>query len=127
MYFIADSLISFLNCSYVYITDSISLFSPGIIILILDMGFRKGSSKTESVPLRYLVNGGPGSRSTSKVTPQEGATTSEGEKPATVLPSKEEEAKNLSASKTEELTNVEVVGPKTISTVVEVIVCRKSQ
>ncbi|XP_011165690.1 organic cation transporter 1 isoform X2 [Solenopsis invicta] len=88
---------------------------------------KKGSSKTESVPLRYLVNGGPGSRSTSKVTPQEGATTSEGEKPATVLPSKEEEAKNLSASKTEELTNVEVVGPKTISTVVEVIVCRKSQ
>lgn len=96
--------------------------------MILDTGFRKGSSKTESVPLKYLVNGGPGSRSsTSKVASQEGATTSEGEKPVTVLPSKEEEAKNLSAPKTEELTNVEVVGPKTTSTVVEVTVCRKSQ
>lgn len=89
---------------------------------------KKGSSKTESVPLRYLVNGGPGSRSsTSKAASQEGATTSGGEKPAAVLPPKEEEAKNLSASKTEELTNVKVVGPKTASAVVEVTVCRKSQ
>ncbi|XP_028045997.1 organic cation transporter 1 isoform X2 [Monomorium pharaonis] len=91
---------------------------------------KKGSSKTESVPMRYLVNGGPGNRSsTSKVAPQEGATTSEGEKPATALPPKgKEEAKNLSAPKTEELTNVEVVGPKTVSsTVVEVTACRKSQ
>jgi len=95
----------------------------------LDIGyFSKGSSKSESVPLKYLVNGGPGScSSTSKVAPQEGATTSEGEKPAAVLPSKEEEAKNLSVSKAEEPTNVEVVGPKTTSAVVEVIVCRKSQ
>jgi len=77
------------------------------------------------VPLGYLVNGGPGNRS--KVASQEGATTSEGEKPAAVLPSKEEEAKNLSAPKTEELTNVEVVGPKTVIAVVEVTVCRKSQ
>ncbi|XP_011698234.1 PREDICTED: organic cation transporter 1-like [Wasmannia auropunctata] len=89
---------------------------------------KKGSSKTESVPLRYLVNGGPGSRSsTSKAASQEGATTSGGEKPAAVLPPKEEEAKNLSAPKTEELTNVKVVGPKTASAVVEVTVCRKSQ
>lgn len=89
---------------------------------------KKGSSKTESVPLRYLVNGGPGSRSsTSKVASQEGATTSESEKPAAVLPSKEEEAKNLSAPKAEELTNIEIVGPKTISAVAEVTVCRKSQ
>ncbi|TGZ53166.1 organic cation transporter 1 isoform X1 [Temnothorax longispinosus] len=90
---------------------------------------KKGSSKSESMPLKYLVNGGPGSRSsTSKVASQEGATTSEGEKPAAVLPSKEEEAKNLSAPpKAEELTNVEVVGPKTASVVVEVSVCRKSQ
>ncbi|XP_011637408.1 organic cation transporter 1-like [Pogonomyrmex barbatus] len=88
----------------------------------------KKDSKSESVPLRYLVNGGPGNRSsTSKVALQEGATTSEGEKPAAVLPSKEEEAKNLSVSKAEELTNVEVVEPKTASAVVEVIVCRKSQ
>lgn len=78
--------------------------------------------------MRYLVNGGPGSRSsTSKVTSQEGATTSEGEKPAAVLPSKEEEAKNLSVSKAEELTNIEIVGPKTASAVMEVTVCRKSQ
>ncbi|XP_071569585.1 organic cation transporter 1 [Temnothorax nylanderi] len=90
---------------------------------------KKGSSKSESMPLKYLVNGGPGSRSsTSKVASQEGATTSEGEKPAAVLPSKEEEAKNLSAPpKAEELTNVEVVGPKMASVVVEVSVCRKSQ
>lgn len=74
------------------------------------------------------MNGGPGNRSsTSKVAPQEGATTSEGEKPAAVLPSKEEEAKNLSAPKAEELTSIEIVGPKTASAVVEVIVCRKSQ
>lgn len=94
------------------------------------IGFRKGSSKSEFVPLRYLVNGGPGSRSsTSKVASHEGATTSESEKPAAVLPSKEGEAKNLSAPKVEELTNVEVVGPKraTASAVVEVTVCRKSQ
>lgn len=94
----------------------------------LNIGFSRGSSKSESVPLKYLVNGGPGScSSTSKVAPQEGATTSEGEKPAAVLPSKEEEAKNLSVSKAEEPTNVEVVGPKTTSAVVEVIMCRKSQ
>lgn len=98
------------------------------MILIFDIDFRKGSSKTESVPLRYLVNGGPGSRSsTSKVASQEGATTSEGEKIAAVLLSKEEEAKNLSAPKAEELTNIEIIGPKTASTVVEVTVCRKSQ
>lgn len=58
----------------------------------------------------------------------EAATTPEGEKPAAVLPSKEEEAKNLSAPK-EEVTKVEtVVEPKTSSAVVEVTVChRKSQ
>ncbi|KYN04915.1 Organic cation transporter 1 [Cyphomyrmex costatus] len=89
---------------------------------------KKGSSKSEPMSLGYLVNGGPGSRSsTSKVASQEGATTSQGEKPAAVLPSKEEEAKNLSARKAEELTNVEVVEPKTASVVTEVSVCRKSQ
>lgn len=85
------------------------------------------------MPLRFVVNGKPGSRpSTSKVATQEAATTPEGEKPAAVLPSKEEEgAKNLSTS-TEELTDetfVEtVVEPKTSSAVVEVNVClQKSQ
>lgn len=75
------------------------------------------------------MNGGPGSRSsTSKVATQEVATTSDSEKIAAVLPSKEEEAKNLSASKGEELTNIEtVVGSKTSSAIVEVNVCRKSQ
>lgn len=98
------------------------------LILIFDIDFRKGSSKSESLPLGYLVNGGPGSRSsTSKVALQEGATTSQGEKPAAVLPSKEEEAKNLSAPKAEELSNVEVVDPKTASVVADVSVCRKSQ
>ncbi|XP_014484477.1 PREDICTED: organic cation transporter 1-like [Dinoponera quadriceps] len=93
---------------------------------------RRGTGRTETVPLRF-VNGKPGSRSsTSKVATQEAATTPEGEKPAAVLPSKEEEgAKNLSTSK-EELTDetfVEtVVEPKMSSAVVEVNVClQKSQ
>ncbi|XP_018356302.1 PREDICTED: carcinine transporter-like isoform X3 [Trachymyrmex septentrionalis] len=89
---------------------------------------KKGSSKSESLPLGYLVNGGPGSRSsTSKVASQEGATTSQGEKPAALLPSKEEEAKNLSAPKAEELSNIEVVEPKTASVLADVSACRKSQ
>lgn len=89
--------------------------------------------KSETVPLRYLVNGGPGSRSstskiaTQEVATQEIATTSESEKLAAVLPSKEEEARNLSVSKGEE-TNIEtVVRSKTCSVIVEVNVCRKSQ
>ncbi|KAG5331002.1 OCT1 protein, partial [Acromyrmex charruanus] len=89
---------------------------------------KKGSSKSESLPLGYLVNGGPGSRSsTSKVASQEGATTSQGEKPAALLPSKEEEAKNLSAPKAEELSNIEVVELKTTSVLADVSACRKSQ
>ncbi|XP_072757525.1 organic cation transporter 1 [Anoplolepis gracilipes] len=90
---------------------------------------KKGSSKSETLPLRFLVNGGPGSRSsTSKVASQEVATTSESEKPAVVLPLKEEEAKNLNVSKGEELTNIEtIVGSKTSSEIVEVNVCLKSQ
>ncbi|EZA57336.1 hypothetical protein DMN91_002573 [Ooceraea biroi] len=87
---------------------------------------RRKEKKTESVPMRYFVNGGPGSRSsTSRIASQEVATTPEGEKLAVVPPSKEEEAKNLSASK-EELSNV-VVEPKAFSVVVEVNVCHKSQ
>ncbi|EFN71065.1 Organic cation transporter 1 [Camponotus floridanus] len=89
--------------------------------------------KSETVPLRYLVNGGPGSRSstskiaTQEVATQEIATTSESEKLAAVLPSKEEEARNLNVSKGEE-TNIEtVVRSKTSSAIVEVNVCRKSQ
>lgn len=85
------------------------------------------------MPLRFLVNGKPGSRSsTSKVAMQEAATTPEGEKPAAVLPSKEEEgAQNLSTFK-EELTDetiVEsVVEPKTFSAVAEVnVYLQKSQ
>lgn len=79
--------------------------------------------------MRYFLNGGPGSRSsTSKIASQEVATTPEGvEKPAATpaaIASKEEEAKNLSVSK--ELTNV-VVEPKAFSTVVEVNICHKSQ
>ncbi|KAG5315108.1 OCT1 protein, partial [Acromyrmex insinuator] len=89
---------------------------------------KKGSSKSESLPLGYLLNGGPGSRSsTSKVASQEGATTSQGEKPAALLPSKEEEAKNLSAPKAEELSNIEVVELKTTSVLADVSACRKSQ
>ncbi|KAG5340262.1 OCT1 protein, partial [Acromyrmex heyeri] len=89
---------------------------------------KKGASKSESLPLGYLVNGGPGSRSsTSKVASQEGATTSQGEKPAALLPSKEEEAKNLSAPKAEELSNIEVVELKTTSVLADVSACRKSQ
>jgi len=96
-------------------------------ILIFNINFRKGSSKSESLPLGYLVNGGPGSRSsTSKVALQEGATTSQGEKPAALLPLKEEEAKNLSA-KAEELSNIEVVELKTASVLADVSACRKSQ
>lgn len=79
------------------------------------------------------MNGGPGSRSstskiaTQDVATQEIATTSEDEKPAAVLPSKEEEARNLNVSKGEE-TNIEtVVRSKTFSAIVEVNVCRKSQ
>jgi hypothetical protein len=86
--------------------------------------FRRKEKQTESMPMRYFVNGGPGNRSsTSKTVSLEVAATPEGEKPATVPASKEEEAKNLSASK-QELTNV-VVEPKAFSAVVEV--CHKSQ
>ncbi|XP_012220932.1 organic cation transporter 1-like isoform X2 [Linepithema humile] len=89
---------------------------------------KKDSKKSEPVPLRFLVNGGPGSHSsTSKVVSPEVATTPEGEKPATMLLSKEEEAKNLNA-KEEELTNiVTIIEPKTSSVVAEINVCRKSQ
>jgi len=85
---------------------------------------RRKEKQSESVPMRYFVNGGPGSRSsTSKIASPEVADAPEGEKPATVPASKEEEAKNLSTSK-QELTNV-VVEPKAFSAVVEV--CYKSQ
>ncbi|GAB1863465.1 Organic cation transporter 1 [Camponotus japonicus] len=89
--------------------------------------------KSEAVPLKYLVNGGPGSRSstskiaTQEVATQEIATTSESEKLAAVLPSKEEEARNLSVSKGEEMNIETVVRSKTSSAIVEVNVCRKSQ
>lgn len=103
------------------------------ILLTYKISWRIRRGKTESVPLRFVVNGKPGScPSTSKVATQEAATTPEGEKPAAVLPSKEEEgAKNLSTSKDESTdeTFVEtVVEPKTFSAVVEVNVClQKSQ
>ncbi|XP_020285317.1 organic cation transporter 1-like isoform X1 [Pseudomyrmex gracilis] len=85
-------------------------------------------NKSESVPLKYLVNGGPGSRSsTSKAESQEAIITSEDEKSITAQPSAEEEARNLSESKEEKLNVATAVEPKTSITVVEVNVCsRKS-
>ncbi|KAG7213259.1 hypothetical protein KM043_002559 [Ampulex compressa] len=64
---------------------------------------RDSKKKTDSLPMRYLVNGRPGNPSSaSKGAAQEVAAGQEGERPSSLAPSSEQEAKNLSAMKSEE-------------------------